>query len=133
MASNIKLKNNLGTEFTITHTDGSGATSLTSEQLANTETSTQLDNRDTASRSTDNHTDGTTNGVYTLAERARLLAIEDSATADQTASEIETLYEGIADTNKYTDVNSATVSKVNNTAVTSITFNADGTMTVVIP
>jgi hypothetical protein len=36
MASNIKLKNNLGTEFTITHTDGSGATSLTSEQLANT-------------------------------------------------------------------------------------------------
>ena len=38
MASNIKLKNNLGTEFTITHTDGSGATSLTSEQLANSAT-----------------------------------------------------------------------------------------------
>ena len=115
------------------NTDTNVYTDAEKAQVAVTETSTQLDNRDTASRSTDNHTDGTTNGVYTLAERARLLAIEDSATADQTASEIETLYEGIADTNKYTDVNSATVSKVNNTAVTSITFNADGTMTVVIP
>ena len=35
MASNIKLKNNINSEFKVTHTDGSGAVSLTSEQLAN--------------------------------------------------------------------------------------------------
>jgi hypothetical protein len=63
----------------------------------------QLDVRDTNNRNTDNHTDGTTNGVYTLAERAKLAGIEDGATADQTGAEIKSLYEGEADTNAYTD------------------------------
>lgn len=35
MSSSVKLKNNINSEFTVTHTDGSGAISLTSEQLAN--------------------------------------------------------------------------------------------------
>jgi len=43
-------------------------------KLANTEVTSQLDVRDTDNRSTDNHTDGVTNGVYTLAERATLVA-----------------------------------------------------------
>lgn len=67
------------------------------------ESSAELDVRDTANRNTDNHTDGTTNGVFTLADRTKLGTIETSATADQTASEIEVLYEGLANTNKYTD------------------------------
>jgi len=43
-------------------------------KLANTEITAQLDARDTNNRNTDNHTDGTTNGVYTLVERATLVA-----------------------------------------------------------
>jgi len=43
-------------------------------KLANTEVTSQLDVRDTDNRSTDNHTDGVTNGVYTLVERATLVA-----------------------------------------------------------
>jgi hypothetical protein len=102
-------------------------------KLDGTEITSQLDVRDTANRDTDNHTDGTTNGVYTLAERAKLAAIdqevattsdvtfntvngrdinvdgtkldliEDGATADQTGAEIKALYEAEADTNAYTD------------------------------
>jgi len=52
---------------------------------------------------TDNHTDGSTNGVYTLAERSKLSGIETAATADQTGAEIKTAYEGEADTNAFTD------------------------------
>ena len=115
---------------------------------------------------------------------SKLGGIEVGATADQTASEIETLYEGIANTNKYTDAektqvantetsteldsrdtanrarsnhtgtqtastisdfdtevnNNTTVStskvvtdKLNMTAITSVTFNSDGTVTIVTP
>ena len=39
----------------------------------------------------------------------KLSSVETGATADQTASEIEALYEGIADTNKYTDAEKAKV------------------------
>jgi hypothetical protein len=40
---------------------------------------------------------------YTTAEKNKLAGIEAGATADQTASEIKTLYESNADTNAYTD------------------------------
>jgi len=62
-------------------------------QLSNTESSTQLDARDTANRNADNHTDGTTNGVYTLAERTKLAGVETAATADQTDAEIKVAYD----------------------------------------
>lgn len=52
---------------------------------------------------TDNHTDGTTNKVYTATEKTKLAGIEASATADQTGAEIKTAYEAEANTNAYTD------------------------------
>lgn len=51
----------------------------------------------------DNIAETATNKWFTVDEKTKLVAIEDGATADQTAAEIETLYEGLADTNKYTD------------------------------
>jgi hypothetical protein len=72
-------------------------------KLDGTEITSQLDARDTANRSTDNHTDGTTNGVYTLTERTKLAGIETGATADQTGAEIKAAYEAEANTNAYTD------------------------------
>ncbi len=58
----------------------------------------------------DTFTDGSTNLFLTAAERSKLAAIEASATADLTAGEIQTLYEGQADTNRFTD---ALLSKLN--------------------
>jgi len=72
-------------------------------KLADTEVTAQLDARDVANRNTDNHVDGTANGVYTLVERTKLATVEENAKDDQTAEEIEALYEGLANTNKYTD------------------------------
>lgn len=40
---------------------------------------------------------------YTTAEKSKLAGVEAGATADQTASEIKTLYESNANTNAYTD------------------------------
>jgi len=48
-------------------------------------------------------TTGNVNGRDMSADGSKLDGIESNATADQTASEIESLYEGLADTNKYTD------------------------------
>lgn len=72
-------------------------------KLDDTEVTAQLDARDTYNRNTDSHTDGLINGVYTLAERTKLSTIEVNAKDDQTAEEIEILYEGLGNTNKYTD------------------------------
>jgi hypothetical protein len=63
----------------------------------------QLDARDVNNRNTDNHIDGTANGVYTLAERTKLAGVEGGATADQTGAEIKSLYEAESNTNAYTD------------------------------
>jgi len=60
-------------------------------KLADTEVTVQLDARDTANRNTDNHVDGTTNGVYTLAERAKLGTIEENAKDDQLSNEVLTV------------------------------------------
>ena len=49
-------------------------------------------------------TDGLVDGRDMSVDGAKLDTIESGATADQTAAEIETLYEGIINTNKYTDV-----------------------------
>lgn len=76
---------------------------------------------------------GTVDGRDVSADGAKLDGIESGATADQTATEIKTLYESNADTNEYSDAEQTTLNKITNTAVTSITFNSDGTMTVVIP
>jgi len=57
-------------------------------KLDNTEVTSELDARDTANRNTDNHTDGTINGVYTLAERNKLSGIEANAKDDQISSEV---------------------------------------------
>ena len=57
-------------------------------KLASTEITSQLNIRDTANRNTDNHTDGLIKAFYTLAERAKLLAIEANAKDDQIASEV---------------------------------------------
>jgi hypothetical protein len=46
---------------------------------------------------------------FTLDEKNKLGAIEDGATADQTADEIKTLYESTLDTNAYTDAEKALV------------------------
>jgi hypothetical protein len=121
-------------------------------KLADTEITSQLDARDTANRNTDNHTDGTTNGVYTLAERVKLAAIdqevattsdvtfntvngrdvdvdgakldliEDGATADQTDAEIKTAYENNADTNAFTDAEKTLVDVATTLDTTSITL-----------
>ncbi len=48
-------------------------------------------------------TGGDVDGRDVSTDGAKLDLIEGSATADQTATEIETLYEGILDTNKFTD------------------------------
>ena len=59
-----------------------------------------------ASTSVTIHSDVTNAGsgaIITAAERAKLVGIEISATADQTASEIKSLYESNADTNAFTD------------------------------
>ena len=52
------------------------------------------------------HSDVTSAGsgaIITVLERAKLNAIEDGATGDQTASEIKSLYESNANTNAFTD------------------------------
>lgn len=109
-------------------------------KLTNTEVTSQLNDRDTANRDRTNHT-GTQDldtitetadkKIMTANERTKLGAIEDGATADQTAEEIEALYEGLSDTNKYTDAEKAKVadlSGVNTGDQTDITGNA-GTVT----
>lgn len=76
------------------------------------ENTNQLDARDTVNRDRANHTgtqsidtvvDSGTHVKMTVAEQTKLGTVESGATGDQTAVEIEALYEGIADTNKYTD------------------------------
>jgi hypothetical protein len=83
--------------------DTNAYTDAEKTKLADTEITSQLDARDIANKNTDNHTDGVTNGVYTLAERSKLAGIEAGATADQTGAEIKLAYEAEADTNAYTD------------------------------
>ena len=69
----------------VSSSDGTGATLTVVDAINNglmlvadktkldvTETTTQLNARDVVSKNTDNHTDGTTNGVYTLVERAKV-------------------------------------------------------------
>lgn len=71
--------------------------------VSNFETTTELNARDIANRNTDNHTNGTTNKVFTATEQTKLDGIESNATADQTDAEIKTAYENNANTNAFTD------------------------------
>lgn len=45
-----------------------------------------------------------TTASYTAAEETKLAGIEDNSTADQTGSEIAALYEALANTNKFEDL-----------------------------
>ena len=58
--------------------------------------------------------DATNAGLMLAVEKAKLGTIEDGATADQTAEEIEALYESRSDTNKYTDAEKAKVVNIPN-------------------
>ena len=53
--------------------------------------------------------DSTNAGLMLAVEKAKLNTIEEGATADQTATEIESLYESNIDTNKYTDAEKSRV------------------------
>ena len=99
-------------------------TSTDKARLDGTESSLQLDTRDTNNRKRANHTgtqslstitETSTMKVMTDAERTKLSNIEANATVDQTATEIVSLYEGTADTNKYTDADKAKVSNTEST------------------
>lgn len=57
----------------------------------------------------DDLTEGVTNLLLTVAERAKLAGIETAATADQTGAEIKAAYEAEADTNAFTDAHKARV------------------------
>jgi hypothetical protein len=58
-------------------------------RIADFETSTELDSRDTANRDADNHTDGTTNKVFTATEQTKLTGIETGATANDTDANLK--------------------------------------------
>jgi len=56
----------------------------------------------------------------------KINGIENGATADQTASEIEALYEGLANTNKYTDSEKVLVgSALQSETTTALSINAN--------
>lgn len=67
-------------------------------------------------------TDGLVDGRDVSVDGLKLDGIEVGATADQTATEIEALYEGLDDTNKYTDAEklSVDVSTTLNTTATTL-------------
>ena len=67
-------------------------------------------------------TNGLVDGRDVSVDGLKLDGIEVGATADQTATEIEALYEGLADTNKYTDAEklSVDVSTTLNTTATTL-------------
>jgi hypothetical protein len=82
-------KPTLGTAAATDSTDyataAQGAKADTATQpadIANFETTTQLNTRDTNNRNTDNHTSGTTNKVFTATEQTKLSGIATSATAN---------------------------------------------------
>jgi|GEM_PF-3319999 len=65
---------------------------------------------------------------YTTAEKNKLAGIEAGATADQTASEIKTLYESNANTNAYTDTEKSKLAGIQAGAqVNAVTSVADKT------
>jgi len=61
-------------------------------------------------------TEGLVDGRDISIDGSKLDGIEDNATADQTAIEIEALYEGLLDTNKYTDAEKLQLSNTESTA-----------------
>lgn len=77
-----KLIKNGGLALSELATAAQGALADTAVQpaaIADFETTTELNARDTANRDTDNHTSGTTNKVYTATEQSKLSGIEAGA------------------------------------------------------
>jgi len=64
----------------------------------------------------DDISDGTNHVKMTNAERTKLTGIETGATADQSASEIKSLYESNTDTNAFTDSEQTKLSGIENNA-----------------
>jgi len=150
-----------GTNAIISESNETNAGLLSSANLTrlkNTESSSQLDSRDTTNRNRTNHTgsqssstisdfdsavsantdvlsnkssrhnhdnktilDNTT-AIFTTTLETKMNGIETGATADQTDSEIEALYEGISNTNKYTDSDKT---KLGNTETSTQLNNRD--------
>lgn len=72
----------------------------------------KLNRSDLDTLTLDNIAETATKKIMTDVERLKLAGIETNATADQTDVEIEALYEGLANTNKYTDLEKLEVAKV---------------------
>lgn len=112
-----RLSNAIFSDSFATTAQGALANSaLQSADIANFETTTQLNGRDTANRNTDNHVSGTTNKVYTATEQTKLAGIAVGATAntgDVTLAGTQTL------TNKTISGSSNTISDI--VATTSLT------------
>lgn len=77
-------------------------------------------NADFAGKDTDDLTQGSTNLYFTTAEKTKLSGIESGATADQSATEIESLYESRPDTNKYTDSDKSKVVNLPSNTISSL-------------
>ena len=65
---------------------GKADTATQPADIADFETTTQLNTRDTNNRNTDNHTSGTTNKVYTATEQTKLAGIETAADVTDTTN-----------------------------------------------
>lgn len=72
----------------------------------------KLNRDDLDAMTLDTIVEGVTNKHFTATEQLKLAGIEIAATGDQTSGEIEALYEGILDTNKYTDAEKLLVGDV---------------------
>lgn len=81
-------------------------------------------------------TDGAVDGRDIATDGSKLDLIEDSATADQTAVEIESLYEGIAGTEKFTTAEKSKLLSIEDSATADqvaveVPFTPDGDITAV--
>ncbi|MEK6479600.1 hypothetical protein WJR50_18795 [Catalinimonas sp. 4WD22] len=75
---------------------------------------------DFAGKDSDDLQQGNTNLFFTTAEKTKLSGIESGATRDQSASEIESLYESRPDTNKYSDTDKGKVDNLPSNTITSL-------------
>lgn len=96
--------------------DGAGWVDLTSQGSGSTNltytASTRTVASDTGGDAVITLADGTNAGLMSSAQNDKLAGIESGATADQTGAEIKTAYEAEADTNAYTDADSAKVGHI---------------------
>tara|TARA_R110000851_G_scaffold10031_2_gene36699 strand:+ start:1471 stop:3198 length:1728 start_codon:yes stop_codon:yes gene_type:complete len=94
-------------EVVITVNAGAAASAtwggITGTLSSQTDLQNALNAKQATITSSDSITEGSTKLFMTTTERSKLSGVETAATADQTGSEIKTLYEALADTNVFTD------------------------------